>query len=80
MMSSNKGARGVGTNVVTQCGFEMQPFKIWKHLKSGLRLSEGPISNGSILDRSGYSYGANQFKTGPVKIWMIFCLNFKGFF
>ena len=56
-----------------QWGSEIQPFKIQKHLKSGL--FEYQISNGPDLKGSGYSLtysnGPNHLKTGPFKIWTL---------
>ena len=42
-----------------QWGSEIWPFKIWKHLKSGL--FEGQISNGSVFKWSGFVWISNDF-------------------
>ena len=56
--------------LVIQWRFKIWPFKIQKHLKSGL--FEGQISNVPVFKGSGlgYSHSPNHLKTWPFKIWM----------
>ena len=62
-----------------QWGSEIGPFKIRKHLKSGL--FEDQISNGPFYKWHSFSHSqwSQPFKTEPFKIWT-FLSGFQKFF
>ena len=51
-------------------GSEIQPFEIWKHLKSGH--FEGLISNGPVFKWSGFSYRPFKIRTFLSGFQMVF--------